>query len=96
MGTDKPIPDLSIEVVYISGNVNKLAQYQALSVPEVWFWQDVVLQLYHLSTGGYQLVDRSQIPELADLDIPLLERCILKGEISQLEAASKLFLVGRL
>ncbi len=91
IGTDKPIPDLSIEVVYTSGNVNKLAQYQALGVPEVWFWQDGVLQLYHLFADGYQRVDRSQIAALADLDVKLLERCILKGETSHLEAAQEWF-----
>jgi len=36
--TVKPIPDLSIEVVFSSSTVSKLARYQALGVPEVWFW----------------------------------------------------------
>jgi Uma2 family endonuclease len=95
IGSDKAIPDLAIEVVYTSGNVNKLAQYQALGVPEVWFWEDGVLRLYHLATGGYQLVDRSQIPALADLDVKLMERCILKGETSHLEAAQEWFSCNR-
>jgi Uma2 family endonuclease len=91
IGADKAIPDLSIEVVYTSGNVNKLRQYQALGVPEVWFWQDGVLRLYHLSTDGYEQVERSQIPELVELDVKLLERCILKGETSHLQAAQEWF-----
>lgn len=40
LGSVKTIPDLSIEVVVTSGGVDKLARYQALGVPEVWFWQD--------------------------------------------------------
>mgnify|MGYP006276760767 FL=1 len=35
----KPIPDLSIAVVYTSGGLSQLPKYQALGVPEVWFWK---------------------------------------------------------
>ncbi len=41
IGSVKPIPDLSIEVVFNSGGVDKLARYRALGVPEVWLWQMV-------------------------------------------------------
>jgi Uma2 family endonuclease len=75
-GGAKPIPDLSIEVIFTSGSVNKLARYQALGVPEVWFWEDGSLSLHHLRDFGYETIDRSQLPELADLDIDLLKRCI--------------------
>lgn len=30
----KSVPDLSIEVIFTSGSLNKLERYQALSVPE--------------------------------------------------------------
>jgi Uma2 family endonuclease len=80
IGSAKPIPDLSIEVVFTSGGVQKLAKYQALGVPEVWFWQDGVLALYHLQSSGYEQVERSQLEGLQDLEIDLLKRCIAIAE----------------
>jgi Uma2 family endonuclease len=32
-------PDRSIKVVFTSGGKRKLTRYQALGVPEVWFWR---------------------------------------------------------
>jgi len=68
-------PDLSIEIVFSSGNESKLNRYRALGVKEVWFWEDGLLALYHLGDSGYQRVDRSQL--LPNLDIDLLTRCLL-------------------
>ncbi|WP_333326505.1 Uma2 family endonuclease [Microcoleus sp. T3_A4] len=67
--------DLSIEVVFTSGNESKLHRYQALGLPEVWFWQEGVFGLYHLRSHGYEQIDQSEI--LPDLDINLLSRCLL-------------------
>ncbi|MEG4861396.1 Uma2 family endonuclease [Microcoleus sp. K1-B6] len=67
--------DLSIEVVFTSGNESKLNRYQALGVPEVWLWEDGVFCLYHLRSHGYEKIDQSEI--LPDLDINLLSRCLL-------------------
>ena len=39
IGKLKSIPDLSIEVVFSSGGPKKLRRYQAIGVPEVWFWE---------------------------------------------------------
>lgn len=86
LGKLKPIPDLSIEVVFTSGGENKLARYRALGVLEVWFWQDGVLKLYHLRENGYQQINRSELPELDRLDINLLQRCILIAETDFAEA----------
>ncbi|WNZ22580.1 Uma2 family endonuclease [Leptolyngbya sp. NK1-12] len=86
IGTSKPTPDLVIEVVFTSGGAAKLQRYQALGVPEVWFWQDGLFSLYRLRTGGYERIERSEIPELATLDLALLTRCMLIGETSRLEA----------
>lgn len=69
------IADLSIEVVFTSGNESKLNRYQALGVPEVWFWEDGVFALYSLGLNGYERIQRSKI--LPDLDINLLSRCLL-------------------
>lgn len=81
----KPIPDLSIEVIFSSGG-NKLERYRALGVPEVWFWEDGVLTLYHLRDNGYEQIERSELPGLEALDINLLRRCILIAETDFAEA----------
>lgn len=80
LGRSKPIPDLSIEVVFTSGGLSKLARYQALGVPEVWFWQDGTFELYHLGADGYHPIERSQLPGLQELDMELLQRCVLMAE----------------
>lgn len=87
MGGPKSIPDLSIEVTFTSGNITKLERYRVLGVPEVWFWEDGLLSLYHLQKEGYRQVNRSEIAELSSLDIELLSRCVLMAETSRLEAA---------
>lgn len=86
IGASKRTPDLVIEVVFTSGGAAKLQRYQALGVPEVWFWQDGVFMLYRLREAGYERIDRSEIPELKTLDLELLTRCVLMGETSRLEA----------
>jgi Uma2 family endonuclease len=85
-GQAKPIPDLAIEVIFTSGSATKLKRYRALGVPEVWFWEDGLLTLHRLGETGYTQIDSSQIPELANLDIELLSRCVLIGETDWLEA----------
>lgn len=87
-GTSKPIADLAIEVVFTSGSLKKLQRYQALGVPEVWFWQDGLFSLYRLRSEGYEKISRSEIAELATLDIDLLARCVLIAQTSRLEAAN--------
>ena len=86
--TAKSIPDLAIEIVYTSGGVNKLSKYQALGVPEVWFWEDGTLRLYHLRENGYQEVMQSELSGLETLNIDLLKRCILMGETDFAEAVN--------
>jgi Uma2 family endonuclease len=86
LGSAKPIPDLSIEVVFSSGGVNKLDRYQALDVKEVWFWEDGILNLYHLRDHGYEQIFQSELEGLHDLDLELLLRCILIGETDAGEA----------
>lgn len=81
--TTGTIPDLSIEVVFTSGNENKLNRYQALGVLEVWFWEDGLFRLYQLRNAGYEQIHRSEV--LPGLDINLLTRCLLMA--SRVEAA---------
>lgn len=75
-------PDLSIEVVFSSGNESKLNRYPILKVPEVWFWEDGLFAMYRLAVEGYQKIFSSAV--LPDLDISLLSRCLLMA--STLEA----------
>jgi Uma2 family endonuclease len=79
-------PDLVIEVVFTSGGINKLEAYKRLKIPEVWFWEDGVLQVYHLRTEGdvlhYEKISSSE--ELQGIDLELLVRCI--GMINHVEA----------
>lgn len=86
IGSVKHIPDLSIEVIFTSGGESKLELYQALGVPEIWFWQDGVLRLHHLRESGYERIERSELSGLEDLDIDLLKRCILMAETDPGEA----------
>ena len=84
---------LAIEVIVTSGNINKLALYKALAFHEVWFWEDGALGVYHLRNDDYEKVDRSQIPELAEIKLDMLSQCILIGETSRVQA-SKIFLAA--
>ena len=78
-------PDLSIQVVFTSGGKRKLTRYQALGVPEVWFWEDGVFGLYHLRSHGYEKIDQSEV--VPGLDINLLSRCLLMA--SRVEAVKE-------
>jgi Uma2 family endonuclease len=86
IGSIKPIPDLSIEVVFSSGGMSKLARYYAIGVTEVWFWEDGVLSLYHRRSTGYEAISRSELAGLNDLDLEVLKRHILIGETDTGEA----------
>ncbi len=85
---------LSVEVNFTSGDAAKLERYQA-GVDEVWMWEDGSLVVYHRQTspgarGHYEVVDRSGIPALADIDLNLLSACIPIGETSRIQAAQRL------
>lgn len=70
--------DLVIEVVVTSGGIDKLEAYKRLKIPEVWFWQNRNLALYHLRIDD-QGTDYEQLTaseELPDLDISVLLQCI--------------------
>ncbi len=52
-GVRKEIPDLAVEVIFSSGNVDDLKKYQSIGVAEVWLWQDNRLTFYHLEQDKY-------------------------------------------
>lgn len=74
----KSRPDLAIEVVFSSGGINKLEAYRRLNISEVWFWEDGVLEIYHLRNDGdqpeYEQIDQSEA--IPGIDLALLLRCI--------------------
>jgi hypothetical protein len=39
IGTPKEIPDIVIDVIIISGRLDKKELYRPKQVPEVWFWK---------------------------------------------------------
>ena len=74
-------------MVFTSGGIKKLNLYPSLNIPEVLFWQDGV---FSLRGAGYEAIRRSEIPELATLDMELLTRCLLIAPTSRLEATNTL------
>lgn len=80
---------LAIEVIMTSGSINKLDLYKILGFHEVWFWEDGLLLVYHIQDDAYEKVDRSQIPELVEIQLDVLSRCILIGETSRVRACKE-------
>lgn len=76
-------PDLAIEIVFSSGGIDKLEAYKRLKISEVWFWEDGVLELYHLRNSDqdsnneafYEKISVSEA--VAGIDLDLFCRCIL-------------------
>jgi Uma2 family endonuclease len=72
--TKKAIPDIVIEVVITSGGIDKIQFYKRIKVPEVWFWQNRKLAIYHLrESGEYEAIASSTL--LPNLDLDLLVNC---------------------
>lgn len=71
-------PDLAIEVVFTSGGINKLEAYKRLKIAEVWFWEDGVLEIYHLreedNQWRYEKIANSEA--VPGIDLELLLRCV--------------------
>lgn len=70
IGTEKDLPDLTIEVVLTSGGIETLEVYLRLGIQEVWFWQNNQLKVYLLDEQQkYILSSESRLfPEL-DLEL---------------------------
>ena len=71
-------PDIAIEVVFTSGGINKLEAYKRLHIPEVWFWGDGILEIYHLrgedASLHYERISKSEA--LSGINLDLLAQCI--------------------
>ncbi|MEH2001420.1 MAG: Uma2 family endonuclease [Nostoc sp.] len=75
IGEKKENPDLAIEINITSGSIDKLEKYKRFQIPEVWFWENNQLSVYHLTNDNYEQIPESQL--LPELDIKLLARCVL-------------------
>ena len=65
-GTNKPVPDLAVEIVFSSGSINELQKYKYLGVNEVWFWQNEQIKFYQLVDSNYVEVKVSScLPNLS-------------------------------
>ncbi|WP_425461533.1 Uma2 family endonuclease [Hyella patelloides] len=55
------MPDLVVEVIFTSGNVENLkASYEIIGVSELWIWKNNQISFYTLVDNKYLEVDRSQ------------------------------------
>ena len=52
--TEDPPPDLVVEVDITHTDINKLALYARLGVPELWRFNGQIWRIYRLEKGGYQ------------------------------------------
>jgi Uma2 family endonuclease len=85
----KANPDLAIEVILTSGNLQKLEKYRRFGIPEVWLWEKNKLKVYCLQANAYTEMTTSQL--LPDLDLDLLVRCV---QIPSRLEAMKQFMAG--
>lgn len=69
---------MAIEIVFSSGGIDKLEAYKRLKIPELWFWEDGLLEVYHLRGEGdglhYEKISSSE--EVQGIDLDLLLRCM--------------------
>lgn len=91
-------PDLVIEFVFTSSGINKLEAYWQLQIPEVWFWEDGVLDIYHLQQAGneessYEKISQSE--EVPGINLDLLLSCVnMLNHVDALRTFQKLLLDG--
>jgi Uma2 family endonuclease len=71
-------PDLVLEVVWMSGGLQKLDVYRTFGVPEVWIWQRGELRVFVLCEGQYEAVPRSRL--LPGVDLALLASFVERAE----------------
>ena len=87
LATDPP-PDLVVEVDFTSSSLDRLPIYADIGVPELWRYDEPVIQIYQLLEGQY--IPCTLSPTFANLpltEIPrFLEESLKIGEIPMLRA----------
>ena len=59
---DKKLPDLVVEVIFSSGNLNNIkASYQAIGITELWIWQNNQITFYSLAEDNYIEIESSKL-----------------------------------
>lgn len=68
-----PPPDLALEIDMTSKSLNRFPIYARLGVPELWCYDNGVLNIYHLQGDGYVQAQVSlALPQLPVQEIPQL------------------------
>lgn len=61
-GYDKNLPDLVVEVIFSSGDVEVLkSSYQNIGIPELWIWKENKITFYYLTSNNYTVIKSSRI-----------------------------------
>lgn len=77
-GTRKATPDLAVEVIYSSGDLDdSLKKYSYLKVEEVWFWQNKKMKFYRLDNSNY--IDSKQSYWLDKITPEFLVKYVNRG-----------------
>jgi Uma2 family endonuclease len=74
VGPSVKAPDLVIEVVYSSGNLDKLEVWRKLGAKEVWLWQRGELAVFVRKGDAFGSARRSAL--VPALDLELVVRCM--------------------
>lgn len=75
IGTNKQTPDIVIEIIVISGSIDRKELYKPSKVPEVWFWKSDTIRIFSLNAADiYEEVTYSRF--FPNLDLTLLLRYI--------------------
>ena len=80
-GSDKPVPEIAIEVVKTHGSIDKLEVYRGLGVREVWVFEDGAFRLFELRGGAYVAIASSAV--LPEVDLGKLARFALRDDQHQ-------------
>ena len=61
-GSDKDLPDLVVEVIFSSGEIETLkSSYRNIGIGELWIWKDNKITFYTLKPNNYSVVEASNI-----------------------------------
>lgn len=59
---DKQLPDLVVEVIFSSGDVERLkTSYKDIGIAELWIWKNNQITFYSLESDGYIIINSSKI-----------------------------------
>lgn len=71
--TQDPSPDLALEIDITSKSLNRFPIYARLGIPEIWCYDNGVINIYLLQQNQYVQAERSQVfPSLNIRELPQL------------------------